>query len=375
MTSSNAITRRQFIKGAGIAGASVAALGVLGGCSGSPFDEAVTGMRTVIDDTGRQVRIPVARKISKIYFTSALAQVFCFTIAPDLLAGTALHFTKRQIDFLPFGSEDLSYLGTLAGGGYIDMEALKLQGVQLIFSISGTAITDVNVADALALERESGIPVFMFNGSLDQIGNTYRMLGDLLDRQERGQQLADYCESIYARVSEAIARVPKDKRVRYYFAEGPEGLQTEPDTSEHSLVFSAAGGINVAADAPLTPGHSDLADVTLDQVRAWDPQYIIAWDWETRGGAADYISVAQDWAGISAVKTGNVYAMPSVPFPFCDRPPGANRLLGIQWLANLFYPDYYDIDMVEAVRDFYSKCYWRTISRDQAAKILGLEEW
>jgi iron complex transport system substrate-binding protein len=64
--------------------------------------------------------------------------------------------------------------------------------------------------------------------------------------------------------------------------------------------------------------------------------------------------------------------MPSVPFPFCDRPPGLNRFLGIQWLANLFYPDYFDVDMAEVVREFYDTCYWRTLDREEALNILAI---
>ena len=60
----------------------------------------------------------------------------------------------------------------------------------------------------------------------------------------------------------------------------------------------------------------------------------------------------------------------ALPFAFCDRPPGLNRFLGIQWLANLFYPDYYDVDMVDVVREFYSRCYWQNLTVEQANRIL-----
>lgn len=52
-------------------------------------------------------------------------------------------------------------------------------------------------------------------------------------------------------------------------------------------------------------------------------------------------------------------------------PPGINRLLGLQWLASVFYPQYFDVDMVEVVREFYSKCYWRDITPNQARYILN----
>lgn len=364
------ISRRTFARlgAAAIGGAAASCLG-LAGCS--TLEEAVSGTRTLTDDTGRLVELPTAARLRKVYFTSPLAQIFCFTMAPDLIAGTAIAFTAEQLEYLPAGSENLVFMGSLAQGGTIDAELLSSNGVQLVFSISGTNLTDVNVADALRLEDETGVPVFLIDGSFDRIGDTYRLLGECFGRRERAEELAAYCERIYADVTSAVAQVPESERVRYYFAEGPEGLQTEPNSSEHSLAFRVAGGVNVAADAPLPAGRSDMAEVTVDQVAAWDPEFIIAWDWQSRGGADRLIRASSEWAGISAVRAEQVHSMPHVPFPFCDRPPGVNRFLGIQWLANLFYPTYYDVDMVSVVRDFCATCYWRDISTAQAEAILG----
>lgn len=371
MSTNAPLSRRRFVQGAALALAAGAAGGLASGCSA--LDEFFTGERVLTDDTGRNVAIPTPSALSKVYFTSSLAQVFCFTLAPDLVAGTAVAFTSDQLEFLPAGTGDLPFMGSLSQGGDIDAALLKNQGVQLVLSISGTDLTDVNLADALALQDASGIPVFLIDGSFDRIGDTYRLLGDALGRPERAEELAAYCERIYRDVTQAVSGVPKSQRVRYYFAEGPEGLQTEPDTSQHSLAFQVAAGSNVAADTPPTPGRSDMADVTIEQIRAWDPEVIVAWDWQSRGGADQLIRASSAWQDVSAVKNGHVYAMPHVPFPFCDRPPGVNRFLGIQWLANLFYPGYYDVDMVEVVRDFCSTCYWRDISHAQAERILGME--
>ena len=372
---SNALTRRGFLRAAGLGALACAGVGASGLLSGCAVDEFLSGERTVTDSTGREVCVPTPERLSRIYFTSPLAQTFCFTMAPDLLAGTTIQFNKRQLDFLPYGTEDLSFMGSLASGGVIDAEALKVAGVQVVFSISGVGITDVNVADALELERQSGIPVFLIDGSLHCIGDTYRLLGEVLGRRERAEELAGFCERTLDEVTSAIDTLPERERVSYYFAEGPEGLQTEPNDSQHALAFLTAGGVNVAANVGSPATASGYADVSIEQVRAWNPDFIVAWDWESRGGAADYIRAAEDWKGISAVDQGHVYAMPCVPFPFCDRPPGVNRLLGIQWLANLFYPEVYNVDMVEVVRSFYHTCYWRDISHSQARKILGLEDW
>lgn len=370
-------TRRAFCKAAAggvlaLAGAGLGAgagMGALTGCSA--LDGGLGTQREVVDSVDRIVNIPTARMLRRVYFTSPLAQVFCFTLAPDLLAGTAIHFDADQMQYLPDGTADLPFLGTLSNGGTIDVEALDYAEVQLIFSISGVDLTDVNIDDAIRLQERSGIPVVLIDGSFDKIGESYRFLGRCLGREERANQLADYCADVYERVTRAVASVPDDERVTYYFAEGQEGLQTEPNASQHSVAFTTAGGVNVAAEVPYVVGSYVMTDVTMEQVREWDPQFIIAWDREYRDGAARLIRESPDWAGIDAVRAGRVFEMPCLPFPFCDRPPGMNRFLGIQWLANLFYPRHYDVDMVDVVREFYSRCYWRDITADQAREILG----
>jgi iron complex transport system substrate-binding protein len=45
--------------------------------------------------------------------------------------------------------------------------------------------------------------------------------------------------------------------------------------------------------------------------------------------------------------------------------------LGLQWLANMFYPKLYDVDMLEVTKEFYSRLYWVEITDDQALKLLG----
>lgn len=364
------LSRRDFISTAAIGtlGLAAAPLG-LSGCTSA--GSLLSGEQTITDSLGRQVTLPAPHRLERVYFTSVLAQIFCFTVAPDLLGGTCASFDDEQLQYLPEGMGDLANLGSLSGGGTVDVDALKYRDIQAIFSISGVDLTDVNLADIEDLERASGIPGVLIDGSFDVIGDSYRLLGTCLGREQRGEDLARYCEEIYERVSAAVARVPESERVTFYFAEGVEGLQTEPNSSQHSVAFTTAGGVNVAADVGYVPGAGGMVEVQMTDVQQWDPQFIITWDRSTRNGAARLIRSSSQWSGINAVRNNRVFEMPTLPFAFCDRPPGVNRFLGIQWLANLFYPSYYDVDMVEVVRDFYSRCYWRDISVDQAKSVLG----
>ena len=73
----------------------------------------------------------------------------------------------------------------------------------------------------------------------------------------------------------------------------------------------------------------------LEQVLAWDPDTIVTWD----DASTDAVRTDPAWAGVAAVKHGRVYLSPGLPFGWIDRPPSLNRLIGLRWLAGVFYPD------------------------------------
>ena len=106
-----------------------------------------------------------------MYFTSGLAQVICFTLNPELLAGTAIQFTKRQLQYLPEEANELAYMGSLSGDGEINREMLMVEGVQLVFSISAIGLTEANISEAQDLQDSTNIPVCLLDGSMERISD------------------------------------------------------------------------------------------------------------------------------------------------------------------------------------------------------------
>jgi iron complex transport system substrate-binding protein len=342
-----------------------------GACDGmrAAADSALLGKRTITDDAGRELEIPTADNIQSVFFTSALAQVYITSLSPDLLGGTASKFTESQLRFLPAGVEKLPYLGTIHNNGEIDRESLLTEDIDIMFSISGIGLTRQNISEAESLQAQTGIPCVLIDGSFDKIPAAFRFLGDILGREERAEELANYCEESYAAVHDVVGTIPEEERITLYYAEGPEGLQTEPETSQHMLGF-LEGGARDAAQCEETYGGG-MTDVSLEQVLKWDPEVIVAWDTDVRGGACDDIRTNPNWAQIEAVKNGRVYAMPNEPWAWCDRPPGVNRILGIHWIANLLYPDIYDVDMKEIVREYFKVMYQVDIDDTTIEELLG----
>lgn len=327
--------------------------------------------RTITDDAGREVTIPGVEDLEKIYYTSPIGQIFCFTLAPELCAGTTMDFTEQELANLPEGTENLPNLGTLSGGGELNPEAILAEGIQLIFSIAQSTPGESDASFADDLQNQTGIPVVVLDGSFDQTPACYATLGELLGKQDEAKVMADYCQKVIDDVAAAVATIPEDERVSLYYAEGPDGLQTEPTSSTHALVFQLAGADNVAKDLEAEGGKGRSA-VSLEQVLAWNPEVIVAWDDERfEGGADELIRTDANWSEIQAVQDGRVYTMIQTPFSWLDRPPAVNRFIGLQWLTNLLYPEAYDIDIVATTQEFYSLFYHRDLTEEQVIELLG----
>lgn len=366
------LTRRQFMKLGGVAAAGAVLAGAgLTGCRSEAGDAVIKKQRTITDHANRQVTIPTADALQRIYYTSPLAQIYVFSLNPGKQGGSAFQFTEEELKYLPEGTDKLQYMGSMSGGGQIDREMLMEQDIQLIFSISGVKLTASDISTADDLQDATGIPVVCVDGSFTNVAKAYRFVGDIMGEGDRASDIASYCEGVYKDVTKALKGVKQSDRVSLYYAEGPFGLSTEPNVSQHAKTFEVARARNVAASVSLSGSGYGMTSVSLESVIKWDPEVIIAWDDVIRGGADELIRTDKDWENISAVKNGRVYTMPNAPFAWCDRPPGVNRFLGVQWVANMLYPDLYDVDMVEETKKFYSKLYWTDITDDQAKSLLG----
>ena len=370
------MSRRSFLQfGAGctVALAAGATMASLSGCDSlkETADAVILGQQTIIDDVGRELVIPAPSALERVYFTSALAQIYCFSLAPELLGGVASALGPEKLKYLPESIATLPSMGSLSGeSGRIDREMLLKTGIQIVFSISAVALTEANRTEAEELQKATGIPVVLIDGSFEVVSDAYRLLGQCMGRSERAEEIAAYVEDIYNRVTTAVSELSEDEKIGVYYAEGPLGLQTEPETSQHVLAFTAAGA-HIVAEVEEDTGYG-MVDVSLEQVLAWDPEVIVAWSEEFRGGAENIIKTNRNWSSIKAVKDGRVYTMPENPFAWLDRPPAVNRFLGLQWIANLLYPHLYDVDIVQVAKEFYEFVYWvDNITNEEIIEMLG----
>jgi iron complex transport system substrate-binding protein len=327
---------------------------------------APAAARPFTDLQGRKLSVP--NKIRRVYCMSPTCQVMMYTLAPDLLAGWNYQPTPGERALLVEPYKSLPVLGGWYGRNNTgNLEQIMKMHPDVMVSIGqpgSHAVED-------RVQAQTGLPVVMGTWKIDKIAANYRMLGELTGRRTRAKMLADYAAVTLAEVKTKIATIPPDKRRRVYYAEGPKGLNTDPGGSAHSESIVYAGGRNVA-EVPTDHGFGEIP-VSMEQIFIWNPDIVIAgYDHEQSPGAF-YSAVWSDslWRQTKAVKERAVYEAPQFPFNWIDRPPSANRIIGIKWLAKTFYPDLFAFDLRAETRRFYKLFYHRDLSDAELNTLLG----
>jgi iron complex transport system substrate-binding protein len=322
-----------------------------------------TENRTITDMADRTVVVP--SEIKSVLCTSPPSTMLVYMVAPDRLAGWNF---LPEIEYIPEKYAALPVVGGWFGketGNYEDFISRHPDIV-----VEGYT-TDGGAARATIAERQEkmgSIPVVAVEDTTNATGYSepIKFMGDLLGEEEQAEAMITFYEGVLATVTERVASIPDDERVRVYYAEGPKGLATDPTGSQHSELIELCGAINIA-DCALTPGMG-MTEVSMEQIISWDPDVILA------GDPGFYATVRTDplWQDITAVKTDRVYLIPRTAFCWFDRPPGINRIIGIPWTAKVLYPDLFsDMDLEGLVKEYHDLFIHVSLTDDQIREILN----
>lgn len=329
-----------------------------------------SGTRTITDMAGRRVQVPT--DIQKIYATGQPGVLMLYTTAPETLLGWCLALTEEEAQYIEPQYLGIPVLGLMQGSGNtVNREEILKRDPDLLLMV--ITMDQSSIEDADSLQEQLGIPVVMCDIALDKLPDCYRLVGELTGETERGEELAAYCEETMKDAANIAASIPENQRKAVYYAQGISGLQTVAKGSPHSEVIDLVGAENVVN----LPGDNDgQVNINMEQVLSYDPQIIIAsysmgHTNQTGKEIFDVLSNGQQaWHAITAVRNGEVYSTPCLPYNFLDIPPSANRILGIFWLGNLLYPEYFVFDINEKLKDYYQLFYRTELSAEKQIELL-----
>ncbi len=245
------------------------------------------------------------------------AALLIWAVARERLAGWPLKPSTDALAALPALAAGLPELGALGGGGRpANPEALAALKPRLVIDYGDTDPENQSLGDRM--KARLGVDWRLIDGALTRIPEAIREAAALLDAERTAAGLADKA----AGVLERWRRAPAGPA--FYYARGPDGLETGFRGALATEVLEGAGWTNVAV------GSRDIGRVSREQVAAWDPEALVTLS--TTFAAA----VRRDpvWRTRRDGSRRRVLLLPDQPFGWIDRPPSVNRLLACAWLAD-----------------------------------------
>ena len=300
--------------------------------------------REIVDMTGRKVEVP--QRIERVFGAAPPINVLLHAVAPETMIGLSFAVAGEAKTYFPPHLRGLPVAGGIFGfGQQMNAENVLALKPDIALAWKSPYIDQAKIEGAFA---KIGLPVVFVQ--LDKLSDwpaALRFTGRLLGHEQSAQTQAEYVEKHLLAAARFVSAIPENKRPRVYYAESPDGLATDCNTSFHTEAIELAGGYNVYRCQP--KDHTGMERVSLEQVLAFAPDLIVTHD---RSFAAKVRSDPR-WQGVKAVREGRIHLVPRWPHNWIDRPPSVMRVLGVQWLTNLFYPRTFPLDLHRETREFY----------------------
>ncbi len=316
------------------------------------------------DSLGREVELPA--RITRIAPSGSVATMILATIAPEYMVSVSEDIDNVKGKYLSDFLDDLPAAGQLYGGkSSISPESLLACDAQIIIDLGDRKN---GMAEELnALQEQVGIPVIFLEADLMHMEQMYRALGMILDgKKERGAELADFASQTLAMAKEKRALIAADESVRVMFTAGADGLGTNAKGSTQAQVIELVGAENaILVEDVINKGGGNL--INLEQLYLFDPDVILFSPDSYYAAAADDAA----WQQLTAVRNGEFYEIPDEPYNWMANPPSINMLLGVWWLGNLIYPQYYDYDMGEKAQEIFRTLWNYELSGEETAALLA----
>ena len=205
-------------------------------------------------------------------------------------------------------------------------------------------------------------------GTLENVQEGIKLLGDILNRQEKAQKLINYHKDTNKYLASKTKKLENIKRKKILYLINPQ-LTVSSGNSVTNIMIDMAGGENVAKD--ITTGGS-WSKVTMEQIIKWNPDIIILSNFDKFLPEDIYNNKfeGQDWSKIDAVKNKKVFKAPIGIYRWDA--PSAETPLMIKWMAKVANPELFkDYNMRKDIKDFYLEFFNYKLSDEQLNFILN----
>lgn len=329
------------------------------GSTGKQQEDVPT--RIFTDSLGREVEVPVT--ITRVVPSGSLAQIFLYAVAPDSLIGISGAWSNDAIEYTEEKYLELSDVGQFFGQHDLNYEEIIKMNPEIIIDVGETK--DSMTEDLEQITEKTGIPAVHIQANIDNMGQAFEMLGDLLGVEEHAEKLSNYCSEHYIRTLGIMDEVDAaGARKSLLYCVGEDGLNVVANGSYHSEIIDLVSDNIAVVDSPSSKGTGNEIDV--EQLLYWNPEVLIF----APDGYYDSVEHDPVWKGLEAAKADTCYEVPNGPYNWMGFPPASNRILGMIWLTQLLYPEYAQYDMEQEVKEYYELFYHCDLTTEQYEKLV-----
>lgn len=302
---------------------------------------------TIIDQAGREVTV------KKNPETIALCYRVVIRFLLSLDQGDKIKGIGKSEDFLEELQPSLADCVDV-GKGVADIEAIAELKPDLF-------IHKASDVDTLEAVEKIGIPAVGVDVETPaQMMTALEILGRVCGAEEKAEELRKYYDDRLRVLDARTSELADEDRPRAIVMGSSIGKVAD-GTMLQGTMLEDAGGTNCAAELEATELWPTAG---VEQIFAWDPEYIFITGSESAVYTAEDILKDKAWAEVSAVKSGHVYTIPAKEDSW--EFPGTVSILGIEYMMNVMHPDLLSTDELDAhVKEFYELSYDRTFSREE----------
>lgn len=222
--------------------------------------------------------------------------------------------------------------------------------------------------DAIEKLNKLKIPVVAIKyGTLEDVQQGIKLLGDILNKKEKAERLINYHKDTNKYLASKTKKLENTKRKKILYLRDSQ-LTVASGKAVNNIMINMAGGENVAKD--ITTGA--WSKVTMEQIIKWNPDIIILSNFDKILPEDIYNNKfeGQDWSKIDAVKNKKVFKAPIGIYRWDA--PSAETPLMIKWIAKVAVVEVFnDYDIRKDIKDFYLEFFNYKLSDEELNFILN----
>jgi len=315
-------------------------------------DSSPVTTRTVTDMMGNTVAIPYNVERVVCLYAPASAMVMAIDDGSgDSLVGVDGDAASDE-GFLTIDPTMADKTVVVEADGSLNKETLLATDPDIIIAKTCGPAPDFSGID---------VPVVWIDtSSLSNLDSALTLIGDVLNKHSRANELVGYLQQKRTAVLDATCDIPAADRETMYLS-GIAPLKTFAGGKFHQEWAEGSGCDLVSAD--LVGCYKPT--VSIETIIGWDPELIIL----SHNLCTSDVTGDPAWQDINAVEHGHVYCVPRFVGDWAS--PVPESTLGMMWIANGTYHDCVSFDMVQETEDFYDLFYNYDMTDDEACELMG----